>query len=82
MQPLIFHVESHPDYPEFKQCVTFNVFPSRAYEVGYSFFNMCVLYLLPLLVVIVCYSLILIKVWKKMRETGAAQSSKNGGLSE
>ena len=36
-QCLIFHVEQHPEYEWYEQCVTFGSFSSRTYEFLYFF---------------------------------------------
>lgn len=67
-QSFIFHTENHPSYPWFQQCVTFNFFPTKNHELAYSIFHLTALYVLPLIVIIVSYSLILCKITKKSRE--------------
>ena len=67
-QSVIFHVERHPKYPQFSQCVTFHFFPSPAHELAYNLFNMIAVYGAPLLIIIVSYSLILIEISRKSRE--------------
>ena len=76
-QSVIFHVEYHPAYEWFGQCVTFNFFPSPAHELAYNLFNFITVYALPLIVIIIAYSLILIEMTKKTRES-KGQSSHQG----
>ena len=66
---MIFHVEEHPKFPWFTQCVTFNFFPNRAHEIAYNLFNLTVMYLAPLIVIIIAYSLILLEITRKSRES-------------
>ena len=54
-QTYVFHVEKHPKYPWYEQCVTFGSFSSRLYEFLYFFMGMIFLYILPLLVIMVTY---------------------------
>ena len=67
LQSYIFHVEPHPQFADFQQCVTFNKFPTEKHEFLYNAFNMTMLYVLPLTVVVICYSLILYQIWGKIR---------------
>ena len=68
-QSVIFHIERHPSYPWFSQCVTFNFFPSSAHEMAYNLFNITAMYLAPLIVIIVAYTLILCEMSRKSRES-------------
>ena len=67
-QSVIFHVETHPVFDWFSQCVTFNFFPTRRHELAYNIFNVIAVYLAPLVVIIISYSLILWEITKKTRE--------------
>ena len=66
---MIFHVEEHPAFPWFTQCVTFNFFPSDGHELAYNLFNLTAMYLAPLIVIIIAYSLILLEITRKSRES-------------
>ena len=66
---MIFHVESHPAYPWFTQCVTFNFYPTPAHELAYNLFNMAALYAAPLIMIIIAYTLILWEITKKSKES-------------
>ncbi|ODM93483.1 Gonadotropin-releasing hormone II receptor [Orchesella cincta] len=61
-QVFIFHVETHPEFPWFEQCVTFNFFPGPGVELAYNFFGFFFLYVLPLIVIIFCYFRILYEI--------------------
>ncbi|XP_040581282.1 adipokinetic hormone/corazonin-related peptide receptor variant I [Lepeophtheirus salmonis] len=78
-QMYIFHVESHPKYPWYTQCVTFNSFPSQAYETAYTIFGMIMMYLFPLIVIIVTYTIILTTIFKKSNAS-RNESRNNTGL--
>lgn len=67
-QILVFHVERHPLYPWYEQCVTFNAFHTRAQELGYYFFCMFMMYTLPLLVIVFSYASILAEIYRRSRE--------------
>ncbi|XP_060072133.1 adipokinetic hormone/corazonin-related peptide receptor variant I-like [Ylistrum balloti] len=75
-QSVIFHVEHHPQHPWYTQCVTFNFFPTAKHELAYNLFNIITLYALPLLIISASYSLILLEISKKTR-----QSREETGLS-
>ena len=64
-QMVVFHVDSHPDYPWYKQCVTYGTFSSRLNEFLYFLMGMIFLYVLPLLVILVTYGGIIIHLHKK-----------------
>ncbi len=61
-------MEVHPEIAWFEQCVTFNFFPSPSHELAYNLFNVTVMYIAPLIVIIVSYSLILCEITRKSRE--------------
>uniref|UniRef100_T1IYN8 G-protein coupled receptors family 1 profile domain-containing protein n=1 Tax=Strigamia maritima TaxID=126957 RepID=T1IYN8_STRMM len=67
-QIIVFHVERHGQITWFEQCVTFNSFPSRIYELAYYMFGMIAMYGLPLVVIIVSYGAILIEISMKSHE--------------
>ena len=64
----IFHVESHPQYSWYEQCVTFNSFPTRAHEISYAAFGMLLMYVLPLAVFVVTYGAILVEISRHSQE--------------
>ena len=66
---MIFHVENHPQVTWFEQCVTFHFFPTPSHELAYNLFNILSIYVLPLLVIIVCYSMILWEISRKTMES-------------
>ena len=65
---MIFHEEKHPKYKWFSQCVTFHFFPSAHHELAYNLFNIFMMYLIPLLAIIVCYSLIMIEMYRLSKD--------------
>ena len=64
-QMVVFHVDSHPDYPWYEQCVTYGTFSSRLYEFLYFLMGMIFLYVFPLLVILVTYGGIITHLHKK-----------------
>ena len=66
-QVYIFHVAAHPMHTWYTQCVTFGSFPSEAWEKAYLIFGMVMIYFLPLVVIVVTYSIILFTIYQKSR---------------
>ena len=66
-QAYIFHVAKHPDFSWYTQCVTFGSFPSPVWEDAYIIFGMVMIYFLPLVVIVLTYSVILFTIYKKSR---------------
>ena len=67
-QSVIFHVQRHPYFPWFTQCVTYDFFPSVSHEMAYNLFNITAMYLAPLVVIIIAYSLILCEIYRQSKE--------------
>ncbi|ODM93261.1 Gonadotropin-releasing hormone II receptor [Orchesella cincta] len=63
-QALIFHVEVHPEFRWYQQCITFNSFPSRNVELAYNLISFFFLYVLPMLTIIFCYARILAELYR------------------
>lgn len=57
-------MESHPVYTWYEQCITFNSFPEPKYELMYNFFGFVLLYGVPLITILFCYTCILYKIYK------------------
>jgi len=69
-QSIIFQVESHPQHPSFKQCVTFAFFNGLPLEqMIYTIFCISFLYFLPLTIIMIAYTRIIIEISKKSKET-------------
>ncbi|XP_033218326.1 gonadotropin-releasing hormone II receptor [Belonocnema kinseyi] len=68
-QMLVFHVETHPNFTWYEQCITFNTFPSFTHELTYSLFGMLMMYWLPLIVIIYSYTSILVEIYKRSRDS-------------
>ncbi|KAK9872357.1 hypothetical protein WA026_017815 [Henosepilachna vigintioctopunctata] len=66
-QAFVFHVETHPNVTWYTQCVTYNSFPSEAYEVLYSVFGMLMMYAFPLVFIIYSYAAILMEICRRTR---------------
>ncbi|XP_046744200.1 adipokinetic hormone/corazonin-related peptide receptor variant I-like [Diprion similis] len=68
-QSFIFHVSSHPEYPNFQQCVTFGFFMNQAEEIAYNLFCVVAMYFVPLLIICCTYTKILCEISNKSRES-------------
>lgn len=65
-QPVIFHVDSHPDFDDYQQCVTFHESGAQPhYIMFYSFFVTLLMYVIPLVIIIFCYGSIYLEIFKK-----------------
>ncbi|XP_049827018.1 adipokinetic hormone/corazonin-related peptide receptor variant I-like isoform X4 [Schistocerca gregaria] len=67
-QMFVFHVESHPNVTWYRQCVSYNSFPSKLSEYSYLGFGMLMMYGLPLAVIIFSYTSILGEIYRRSRE--------------
>jgi gonadotropin-releasing hormone receptor len=65
-----FHVEFHPNYTWYAQCVDFGSFPSEAWHTSYLVFGIVMIYLLPLVIIIVTYAIIIFTIIKKSQNNG------------
>ncbi|XP_014205230.1 gonadotropin-releasing hormone II receptor isoform X2 [Copidosoma floridanum] len=70
-QALIFHVENHPKYTWYTQCITFNSFPSFTHELTYSLFGMVMMYWVPLIVIIYTYTSILAEMYRRAQDSNS-----------
>ena len=66
---VVFHVEAHPDFPWYEQCITFNIFPSFTHELTYSVFGMVTMYFFPLIVIIYTYTSILAEMYRRSKDS-------------
>lgn len=75
-QILIFHVETHPHFPWYTQCVTFNFFSNPNHELLYQLFGMVMMYALPLILLVLLYGSIAVQLF---RMSSAAQPAASTG---
>ncbi|XP_043483307.1 gonadotropin-releasing hormone II receptor-like isoform X1 [Leptopilina heterotoma] len=73
-QMIVFHVENHPNFTWYQQCITFNTFPSSTHELTYSLFGMLMMYWVPLTVIIYTYTSILIEIYKRSRDSDVGKN--------
>ncbi|XP_039293083.1 gonadotropin-releasing hormone II receptor isoform X2 [Nilaparvata lugens] len=64
-QSVVFHVERHPDFSDFKQCVSFNYFSTPAKETTYNIFCVLAMYFVPLCLISFAYLRIFIEITRK-----------------
>ncbi|XP_018577124.1 gonadotropin-releasing hormone II receptor-like, partial [Anoplophora glabripennis] len=68
-QSFIFRVMSHPNYPNYTQCVSFEFFTSPAQEVAYNLMCVMFMYFIPLFVIVVAYTAIMCEISKNSKGT-------------
>ena len=68
LQMFIFHVEKHPKFPWYEQCVSFNTFTSRTHEMLYVVISMVLMYALPLCIFIFTYGSIIYEIAQRSRQ--------------
>lgn len=67
-QMLVFHLETHPIYTCFTQCITFNTFSSYVHELLYSLFVMMTMFWFPLIVIFFTYISIFMEISRRSQE--------------
>ncbi|XP_064619083.1 adipokinetic hormone/corazonin-related peptide receptor variant I-like isoform X2 [Lineus longissimus] len=67
-QSIIFHLVAHPVHKGYNQCATFGFYPTPAHELAYQLFNVIAIYVVPLLVIVISYTLILCEMSKRYRQ--------------
>ncbi|XP_055339307.1 gonadotropin-releasing hormone II receptor-like [Paramacrobiotus metropolitanus] len=78
-QAIIFHVEEHPNYKNFYQCVTFNYF-TKYQEIAYNLGITCLIYCVPLLALLGCSLAIWVYIHRHAehyRSTSASTTASN-----
>ncbi|XP_056402266.1 gonadotropin-releasing hormone II receptor-like [Hyla sarda] len=68
-QLFVFHTVSRTHPIPFVQCATVNSFQEHWQETLYNMFTFCFLFLLPLLIMLFCYTQILIEISQKMKKS-------------
>ncbi|CAL8100502.1 unnamed protein product [Orchesella dallaii] len=63
-QAILFSIQTHPNFPSFKQCVTDDSEIVRMYSI----FSVSAMYFAPLVVILFTYSAILIKIIRKAHQ--------------
>ncbi|XP_076350250.1 adipokinetic hormone/corazonin-related peptide receptor variant I-like isoform X2 [Tachypleus tridentatus] len=67
-QSVVFRVQQHPQYPDFEQCVSFGFFSEIGQDRAYNIFCILALYLVPLAIIVFCYSRILCVISRRSRD--------------
>ncbi|PSN54063.1 hypothetical protein C0J52_03123 [Blattella germanica] len=61
----IFHVQQHPVFTWYEQCLDFDMFPTQLYQFWYRILNMVLVYGFPLLVIFISYACILTEIFRR-----------------
>ncbi|GAV02594.1 hypothetical protein RvY_13137-2 [Ramazzottius varieornatus] len=77
-QAVIFHVERAPICVDFFQCVTHGFYTSDEQELAYTMTTLCLMFLVPLLVICVCYVVIFASFSKEAQQ--AMGDARDGSL--
>ncbi|XP_071535395.1 adipokinetic hormone/corazonin-related peptide receptor variant I-like [Panulirus ornatus] len=77
-QSVIFHVDTHPIFKNFRQCVTFGFFRTQVEEMTYNLFCLAAMYFLPLFVIVVVYLRILWEISQKSKDSKEDASNSRG----
>lgn len=67
---MLFSVQAHPEISDYTQCVDFDAFTQEWHRKLYNIFSLCVVYVIPLLIIIICYTGICIKLFANSRCLG------------
>ncbi|XP_073493712.1 gonadotropin-releasing hormone II receptor-like [Phyllobates terribilis] len=67
-QVFVFHTVSRSYPVQFIQCATLGSFQEHWQETLYNMFTFCCLFLLPLMIMVFCYTQILIEISQKMKK--------------
>uniref|UniRef100_A0A493U1W0 Gonadotropin-releasing hormone receptor n=1 Tax=Anas platyrhynchos platyrhynchos TaxID=8840 RepID=A0A493U1W0_ANAPP len=76
-QAFVFHTVSRSRPRRFVQCATVGSFGAHWQETLYNMFTFACLFLLPLLVMVLCYGRILAAISGRMKEAGGEPSSRD-----
>lgn len=68
-QLIIFSVRPHCVHRWYKQCVTYGSYSHPLLEKLYNIMATCLLYILPLIVIIYCYIAIYMEIYKRSHES-------------
>ncbi|KAL7634165.1 UNVERIFIED_CONTAM: hypothetical protein RMT77_015493 [Armadillidium vulgare] len=81
-QAIIFHVERHPYFTWFEQCVTFNSFPTKELELAYNIAGFLGMHLIPMIAIVFCYGSIVFALYRSVdkRQTPALDRAKSKTL--
>ena len=61
-QGFVFRLLEHPQIPGFFQCVTIGAFTTQWAEIAYNTASVCGFYILPVLSIIICYTIMLRRI--------------------
>jgi len=83
-QIYIYWVATHPNYTWYTQCIDFWFLlqpqdPARVWQTTYIIFGMVMVYFIPLVVIVITYSVILFTISRKTSVSGNSETNQNGG---
>ncbi|KAJ9577292.1 hypothetical protein L9F63_006131, partial [Diploptera punctata] len=64
-QVFIFHVQQHPKFPWYEQCLDFDFFPTHLHQFWYRVLGMLLMYGMPLLVIVISYACIITEIFRR-----------------
>lgn len=80
-QTIVFHTATHPLYPDFVQCVSYDSL-TEWQEVFYSSFGIAALYVIPLVIIICCYTRILWEIYQRSKESAEGKIAQRSQYSQ
>ncbi|GAB6026573.1 hypothetical protein CHUAL_012988 [Chamberlinius hualienensis] len=66
---VVFHVQAHPQHPNYVQCVSFDFFLTAEQEIAYNMVCMMAMYGMPLIIIVFAYTKILWRISMRSKET-------------
>lgn len=79
LQAYVFHQDVHPEYPEFRQCVSLDAIQSKVLDSIYQISSVLLFYIIPLAVIMWCYTKIYRTVQSKSKEANEQEYSPTQG---
>ena len=79
-QGIVFHLMEHPTVRGFHQCVTINSFSQKWAELAYNVASICGFYFIPVVVIVICYSVILRHIDSASRDDTRPRNPSAGSL--
>ncbi|XP_003747698.1 gonadotropin-releasing hormone receptor [Galendromus occidentalis] len=79
-QAVVYEVDGHPVVKDFYQCITFNFFSNAPQQRVYVLFGLVLQYGIPLLIIIWCYSRIMLAICQRSQDGELATSRNTNNL--
>lgn len=81
LQTFVFHLAEHPDHKNFFQCVNFGFFEYDWQEKLYTTISIFFLYGLPLIAIIVCYTIVSVRSIYQQKKAAAIKNKYRADIS-